>query len=710
MNSACITSSKLPRQSSAGLRSSVRDCGVPPLSEIEPVTETLHGATITDPYRWLEDQNSPGTRRWIADQTQYARDYLNGLPCRDAIRNRVTQMLSVETYGMPMKGGDRYFFLKRKGRQEQPCIYFRNGVNGQDHLLVDPAEYGAGPFTSVSPVTVSPGGRFMVFEVRDGGQRAGSVKILDLVQQKVLAESLPHGILRGLVFFEDETRVLYVHERTETGRLGHRAAYEHILGTSFAQDRVVFNVGEDSRLRLLLGADNNRPYFIVYHTGNRIADVYLSASDKELTPVAILRGARNVLGFSMSGGRVFLLKETDEGNKRLMELTSHRTGEPSWRGLVSGSSGQIKAFIARQDRLFVNYEEWGRSRLVIYDLDGHSLDEISLPESGTARFDLASADAQELFYSFESFVQPLKIFRYSLSKKERFPWAERSVPFNASSVVTVHVNYPSMDGTQVGMNLVAKEDALRNGARAVILTGYGGFGTSATPKFGALTSFMIEQGCIFALASLRGGSELGRAWHEAARRRNRQKAFDDVLAAAEWLIRNEYVTSETLAIFGGSNSGLLVGVAVTQRPELFRAAICINPLLDMLRYHHFDSARKYCTEYGCADDPEDFEVLKAYSPYHRVQDGVQYPAVLFVSGDLDTNCNPMHARKMTARLQAASTSGRPIVIDYKPYRGHVPLMPLSERIEGLTDRLSFLSDQLDILFPDQEEFGGRGLK
>ena len=246
------------------------------------------------------------------------------------------------------------------------------------------------------------------------------------------------------------------------------------------------------------------------------------------------------------------------------------------------------------------------------------------------------------------------------------------------------------------MFLVGLRDVLAGGCRPAILTSYGGYGVSMTPQFSVFVAFLIERGCLFALPNIRGGSEFGAEWHEAAKRRNRQTAYDDFLSAAEWLIQTGRTAAARLAIFGGSNSGLLVGAAMTQRPELFRAAVCMVPMLDMLRYHLFDNANVWRDEFGTAEDPDDFEALRRYSPYHQVRDGVAYPATMFVSGDADRNCNPLHARKMTARLQAANASQHPIFLDYSKFRGHSPVLPLSERIEALTDRMAFLCDQLQL--------------
>jgi prolyl oligopeptidase len=279
---------------------------------------------------------------------------------------------------------------------------------------------------------------------------------------------------------------------------------------------------------------------------------------------------------------------------------------------------------------------------------------------------------------------------------EQHPWFKSDIPFDSANFAHTRAFFRAKDGTNIPIYLAGRRGILTDGRHPTILTAYGGYGVPMTPQFSVFVAFLMERGCLFALPQIRGGSEFGSVWHEAAKRRKRQTAYDDFLSAAEWLVESGRTATDRLAIFGGSNSGLLVGAAATQRPDLFRAVVCMAPMLDMIRYHRFDDAHVWRDEFGTADDPKDFEALSAYSPYHKVRDGVSYPAFYMVSGDADGNCNPLHARKMTARLQAASCSNLPVLLDYGPFRGHSPVLPLSERIQALTDRLAFLCDQLGL--------------
>jgi prolyl oligopeptidase len=332
----------------------------------------------------------------------------------------------------------------------------------------------------------------------------------------------------------------------------------------------------------------------------------------------------------------------------------------------------------------------------IFDLAGRKTEEVSVNPEETFRIAGAAPESDEVFLERESFTDPIRIVRYSPVRKECALWAKRTVPTGPSDLCHKQTWYPSKDGTRIPMYLVGRKAVVEGGCHPAIMTSYGGYGVSMTPQFSVFVAFLLERGCLFALPNIRGGSEFGEAWHNAAKRRNRQTAYDDFLSAAEWLIRAGRTTADKLAIFGGSNSGLLVGAAMTQRPDLFRAVVSMVPILDMLRYHLFDHAHVWSEEFGTAEDREDFEALWRYSPYHQVRDGVAYPATMIVSGDADRNCNPLHARKMTARLQAANASPHAIFLDYSKFRGHSPVLPLSARIDALTDRMAFLCDQLQL--------------
>ena len=669
----------------------------PPFSPIEPVTEVLHGVPITDPYRWLEDQDSPQTRQWIEVQTRYARQYLDSLPGRDRIRERIREFLAVETYDSLQKVGNRYFFRKRLPDQEQPCIYMREGADGEDQLLVDPNERGTGMFTAVKPVRVSMDGRLLLYEVKQGGERTGTFELLDIETRRALPDGLPRGYLRGFAFAPDGKSFCYAHEPLDAKRSFHRAAYQHVLGTNFKDDREIFCAGEDEKLRVGLISDAQRLGFLVYRFLEKTrTDFYLKPWESDEAPERVVTNADYSFGPLLLPSRILAITDRYAPNLRIVELRPRPEGEPEWADLVPESDGRIQQWAVAGERILVSYIRETAVQVSIFDLTGNQTGEMPVRAGETVRITGASPENDELFIESESFTEPITIIRYSPLSGQRCSWATRIIPFDSARYEHIQVRYTSKDGTEIPMFLVGRRDVLADGCHPAILTSYGGYGVSMTPQFSVFVAFLMERGCLFALPNIRGGSEFGVEWHNAAKRRNRQTAYDDFLCAAEWLIETGRTSPGKLAIFGGSNSGLLVGAALTQRPELFRAVVCMVPMLDMLRYHLFDSAHVWKDELGTADDPDDFAVLSKYSPYHRVRDGVAYPATMIVSGDADRNCNSLHARKMTARLQAANVSERPIFLDYNKFRGHSPVLPLSERVEALTDRMAFLCDQLQL--------------
>jgi prolyl oligopeptidase len=669
----------------------------PPFSAVEPVTDVLHGVAITDPYRWLENQDSPRTRAWIEGQTRYARSYLDSIPGRDRIRERIREFLAVETYDSLQRAGSRYFFRKRLPNQEQPCIYMRECADGEDRLLIDPSERRSGNFTAVKPLRVSPDGRLLLYEVKEGGERTGTFELLEIETRMRLPDLLPRGYLRGFAFVPGGKSFYYVHEALGAKRPSHHAAHQHVLGTPSTEDREIFFAGEGENLRLVLLSDKKRLAFLVYRfLDQRFTDIYLSTFEEDGPPALRFAQIDYMFGLRLMNDKILAITDRYAPNRRIVEIRLRENGEHEWIDIVPESESPISNWLVVGDSIVVSYMKNLRHYASIFDFFGKKTGEIPIRSDQTLRIMGGSPDSDEVLLETESVTEPIEIIRYSTKSKERTRWAKRSMPFDSAEYDYSQTWFLSKDGTRVPIYLVGRRDLLKGRGNPTIMTSYGGYGVPMTPQFSTFVAFLMERGCLFALPNIRGGSEFGVDWHKAAKRRNRQTAYDDFLSAAEWLLKTGRTALGKLAIFGGSNSGLLVGAALTQRPDLFRAVVCMVPMLDMLRYHLFDNAHLWKEELGTADDSGDFSVLARYSPYHRVQSGLPYPATMIVSGDADRNCNPLHARKMTARLQAANASDRPILLDYSNFRGHSPVLPLSERIEALTDRMAFLCDQLQL--------------
>lgn len=660
------------------------------------VVDVLHGVAIEDPYRWLEAQDSTETRLWIEEQAALTRRYFNRLPASSRIRNRVAELLSVETYDSPIEVAGSIFFSRRKAQQEQSCIVLRSRA-GEDRVLVDPS--GRGATTSVHIIDVSHDARLLAYGVKHGGEDTLSVEILDIETGTVLDDRLSRGALRGFCFTSDGRAIIYSHRPIEGDPTAPFCIKRHRLGTSFKDDTVLWQVPhrpEVSGVSVSAVGGRLLMFVVSFLKGNKRADdFYLYDLGRNDPPLSLLGGVGAKFKLILSDDRLFAMTNDEAPNFRLVEISLESRQS---REVVPEGPLCMKNFAIVAGRIYALYSSNDRTPLEAYTLEGRRLESPSLPP-GTISALRSYPGSTVGFLEFTSFTCPRAI--HQISSDGIKEWASTDVPFDLADVKLRRAWFRSKDGTSVPMYVMGKH--LDSGPQITILTAYGGFGASVTPQFTAYGTFLLEQGCTLAIANVRGGSEFGIAWHEAAKREKRQNAFDDFLAAAQWLIDSGCAAAGRIGIVGGSNAGLLIGAAITQRPDLFRAAICLGPVLDMLRYHRFGDAWFRADEFGCSDNAEQFTYLYAYSPYHRVRDAERYPAVLFVSGDQDQRCDPSHARKMTARLQHASASEYPVLIDYQTFRGHAAVMPLQVRIESLTDRLAFLCDQLGIQVHDRCE-------
>jgi len=673
----------------------------PPPTPVEPVTEILHGIEITDPYRWLEDQNSPQTRKWLEEQAAYTRGYFAAIPDRERIRTRVRDLLALkEVISEPWNVGNRYFFLKRQEDREQPVIVMRDGLFGPETVLVDPAQRGSGNSIAVSIATISADGRFLAYSVRQGGTDHSSLEILDVERGTVLPDRLPEGFCTGIAFAPDGTGFYYSHRELHDPHPNYRAAFGHRFGTERSQDRETFFAGDEPNLFLgiLDSPEAKLLAYAVFFTGKPPrTSVYLQEMSSEPAEARLV--VQRIEGCFVPVfvcGQLLAYTDFAAPNFRIVRIDSVHPGPSHWHDVVPESDKRIQQFAVAGEQVFVTRIDRFSTKIEAFGLDGKRREGIPSPSDGTIDLLNRTTATEKLFYAYTSISKPAAVYCYDARREDVLTWNEANALGDPSAIAVEETAYTSTDGTSVPLFLGARKDLLRSGPLPTFLTGYGGFGSCVTPRFTAFATFLMEQGFLFAVPALRGGSELGEQWHRAGKRENRQNSFSDFVAAAEWLTREQRSISGRIAIGGGSNAGLLVGAAITQRPDLFCAAICLGPLLDMARYHLFDFAAGWADEYGSPEDQKGFQSLLAYSPYHHVLDRVAYPAVLLISGDADTRCNPMHARKMAARLQAATSSTRPVLLDYKPAWGHTPVQPFSTKIEALTDRLAFVCHELGV--------------
>ena len=667
----------------------------PPMTRIDNVTETLHGVTLTDPYRWLEDQDSPDTRGWIKTQNEYSASVLGAIPFRNRIRERLTQLLKIDTISTPFARGGRYFLTKRRSDQNQSVVYVRNGLNGKDEVLLDPNTMSADQTTSIGIQDISSDGKLLAYAVRQGGEDEVTISLLDVDTRKELADHLPKGRI-GVSLKPDKSGFYY---SRFTNNVGGRVYY-HAMGTDAAKDIEVFGKGYGPQVFVGANVSPDGHYlFLVASRGSGGDKTELYFQDLK-TNRPITRIVNDIdAGFStdIAGDHLYLLTNWNAPNRHILEVDLKKPERANWREVVPEGASVISGLSAVGGKLFVNYLENAASHIKVFDTSGKPVRDISLPAIGTASGMRGDWDRDEGFYTFSSFAQPATIYRYEAASGKQEVFARINVPVQSDQIEVKQVWYESKDKTKVPMFLVYKKGIKLDGSRPTLLTGYGGFNVSLTPGFSSLAAYWAESGGVYAVPNLRGGGEFGEKWHKAGMFANKQNVFDDFIGAAEWLIKNKYTNPSKLAISGGSNGGLLVGAAMTQRPDLFQAVVCSYPLLDMVRYQSFMVARLWVPEYGSSENAEQFKYIYAYSPYQHVTKGEKYPAVLFVTGDADTRVAPLHARKMTALVQASTGSDRPVLLHYNTKAGHSGGLPVSQIIEDQTDELSFLFWQLGVV-------------
>jgi prolyl oligopeptidase len=678
----------------AGFVASAQEHKGPPKTKTDNVTETLHGVTITDPYRWLEDQKSPETRAWIDAQNEYTQSLLGAVPGRDKIKQRLEQLMKIDTIGVPSARGDRYFFSKRRADQNQAVIYMRKGLDGKDEVLIDPNTMSADQTTSVNRLDVTLDGKLMAYGVRQGGEDEISVALMDVDTRKELPDRLPKGRYFGISVRPDKSGFFYSRFSLSGSRV-----YYHAMGTDPSKDEEIFGKGYGPLH--IIGAnlsDDGRYLVITVNHGSSAtkSEVYFKDVEKNGPVTAIVNDIDASFSSGIAGDRLYMETNWKAPNSRILEVDLKKPARENWREVIPEGKSVISGFSLVGGKLFVSYLENVSSRIKAFDPSGKHVRDVILPGIGSSSGMIGDWDRDEAFYTFNSFAQPTTIYRYMASTGKQEVFARINVPVKSDQIEVKQVWYESKDKTRVPMFIVHKKGLAIDGNRPTLLYGYGGFNVSLTPNFSSRAAFWAESGGVFAVPSLRGGGEFGEKWHRAGMLDKKQNVFDDFIAAAEWLIKNKYTNPSKLAISGGSNGGLLVTAAMAQRPDLYQAVVCGYPLIDMVRYHKFLVARFWVPEYGSSEDPAQFKYIHAYSPYHRVKKGTRYPAVLFITGDADTRVDPLHARKMTALVQEATGSDRPVLLHYDTKAGHSGGLPVSKQIEDLTDELSFLFWQLEV--------------
>jgi prolyl oligopeptidase len=675
----------------------------------DDLVEVLHGVRVADPYRWLEDGDSPEVRAWDEAQTAETRGWLTRVPAQAALRARAKELLSVGHVGAPVskatgQGTRRYFHVRREGAQEQAALYVRDGVYGDDRVLIDPAPLSADGTTTIDWWAASHDGALVAWGLSEAGSEESTLRIRDVATGKDLADTIPHTRHATVAWLPGGSAFYYTRypapgDVPPGDEKYFCQVYRHELGADWKDDPRVFGDGRDKLdVPAVLLSPGGRWLVVRVHMGWQKSEIWLhdlASPGAGWVPVA--RGEEAIYEPLPLDDVLYLVSNEGASRYRLFAVDPASPARAAWREVLPERDDVLTevAVVGGAQRVIVaSYLHEASARIERFRADGTPLGPVELPVLGSASV-VGAWDVDEVFVDLTSFATPWRVLRCAVADGATTVW-DRVGAGSALPDVRVSMLYAtSKDGTRVPMFVVEKAGTPRDGDRPAVLYGYGGFNIAQTPAFSARTLLTVEHGGVWVVALLRGGAEFGEEWHRAGMLDRKQNVFDDLYACAEELFRARVTRPERLGVVGGSNGGLLVAAAVTQRPEVFRVGLSLVPLADMLRYHRFRIGALWTAEYGDPDDAAAFAWLHAYSPYHQVRAGVRYPSVLFATADSDSRVDPMHARKMAARLQESqSDPERPILLRVESRAGHGAGKPVAKLVDELVDELAFLFHEL----------------
>lgn len=663
------------------------------------VVENYHGTQVADPYRWLEDPDSKETQAWVAKENELTRAYIDAYPKREAIEARITKLFNYPRYTLPNKQGDRYYFSKNDGLQNQSVLYMQKSPTGEATVVLDPNKLSADGTVALTSTEFTKDGTLMAYGVSASGSDWQEIHIRNIDTGKDFDEVLKWCKFASIAWKRDKSGFWYNRFPGE-GETGHeeqgtrsRVCW-HTLGTPQSQDVIVYQDEANIELGFAPSITDDGEYLLlyVYHgTDPKNGLMWCRADgDNQFTKlvdinIAMFNPIDNV------GSLFYLHTDFEAPRGRLISVDAANPAQANWKEVIAQKTEVIDAVNMVDGHFVVTYMQDAHSRLQVFGRDGVFAREIELPMIGTVGGISGERDDPEMFFAFTSFTYPTTSFRYDFKTDKVEVFRKPEIDFDGSQYETRQVFYNSKDGTKIPMFITFKKGTKQTGKNPTILYGYGGFNISMTPSFSASRIVWLENGGIYAVACLRGGNEYGEEWHQQGVLAKKQNVFDDFIAAAEYLIKEKYTETKVLAINGGSNGGLLTAAVTTQRPDLFGAVVCQVPVIDMLRYHKFTIGRYWVSDYGNAEEnAEDFKFMYKYSPLHNVKPGIKCPPILITSADTDDRVVPAHAKKFTATLQANDAGDNPILLRVEMKAGHGGGKPTSKQIEESADIYSFL--------------------
>jgi prolyl oligopeptidase len=672
-----------------------------PVAKKVDQTDNYFGTTIADPYRWLEDANSEETHAWVEAENKLTRSYLSQIPQRDAIRQRLSQLWNYERYSVPVKEGGRYFYSRNDGLQNQAVLYTMDSLNAKPRLLLDPNTLAADGTVALAGTAVSPDGKLLAYSTAASGSDWNEIQVRDIATGKDIPDRIKWVKFSNTAWTHDGKGFFYSRydepkEATKLADVNYfQKLYYHRIGTEQSADVLVYDRPDQKEWGFGATATDDGHYLIITATkgtAHKYRIFYKDLTRPDAKVEALVDNFDAAYDFIDNVGPVFYFATDRKApRQRVVAIDIRKPQEANWKTVVPESDQTLASSHLVNNQLVTEYLRDAHSVVRITDLKGKLVRELKLPGIGTAGGFGGKRGDTETFYSFTGFTTPTTIYRLDLKSGASSVFRQPRVAFNPDEYETRQQFYTSRDGTRVPMFIVSKKGLKLDGSNPTYLYGYGGFDISMTPGFSPANLAWMEMGGVYVVANLRGGGEYGKAWHEAGTKLKKQNVFDDFIGAAEWLVNNKVTSPSKLAIGGGSNGGLLIGAAMTQRPELFAAAVPQVGVLDMLRFHKFTIGWAWASDYGSSDNPEEFKALVKYSPLHNIKAGTCYPATLITTADHDDRVVPAHSFKFGATLQAAQAGGNPVIIRIDTKAGHGAGKPTAKQIDEVTDRWGFLT-------------------
>ncbi|EJG1733290.1 S9 family peptidase [Vibrio parahaemolyticus] len=667
-----------------------------PITQKVDVVDDYFGTKVSDPYRWLEDDLSPETAEWVKAQNAVTFDYLSKIPYREQIEERITKLMDYEKQSQPFKEGKFTYFYKNDGLQNQDVLYRQLG-DGDAEIFLDPNTFSEDGTTSLAGVSFSRDGSLVAYSISEGGSDWRKVIVLDTETKKPVGETLVDIKFSGISWLGNQGFYYSSYDKPQGSELSAKTdqhkLYFHKLGTKQSEDQLIFGGFEEEKYRYVGGytSDDERYLFIsasVSTSGNKLFFKDLSKPNSPLKTI-LDNTSSDTWVIDNQGTKLYLVTNLNAPNKRVVTVDASQPQPKNWKDLIPETMNVLRVSTAGGN-LFASYIVDAISMVKQYDMNGKLIREIKLPDIGSAYGFSGKKEETEVYYSFTNYKMPSTTYRLNIKDGDSEVYYKSKAPFDPALYESRQVFYTSKDGTKVPMIITYKKGTPMDGSAPTILYGYGGFNISLTPSFSPTRAAWLELGGVYAVANIRGGGEYGKKWHNAGIQMQKQNVFDDIIAAAEFLIDEKVTSSNKLAINGGSNGGLLVGAVMTQRPELFKVALPAVGVLDMLRYHTFTAGAGWAYDYGTAEQSKEmFQYLKGYSPVHNVKAGVEYPATLITTGDHDDRVVPAHSYKFAAELQSKQAGSNPTLIRIETNAGHGAGTPTRKIIETNADIYSF---------------------